>query len=73
MNEWVNGGFFLFELQAFELLRDFESLEVEALPFLSSIGQLVAFMHNDFWQPMDTFREYKMLSDMWEKNEGRFW
>jgi glucose-1-phosphate cytidylyltransferase len=73
MNEWVNGGFFLFELQAFELLRDFESLEVEALPFLSSIGQLVAFMHNDFWQPMDTFREYKILSNMWEKNEGRFW
>jgi len=73
MNEWVNGGFFLFDAQAFEVLSKFESLEVEALPYLSSIGQLVAFKHAKFWQPMDTFREYKILSNMWEENGSKFW
>lgn len=73
MNEWVNGGFFLFDARAFEVLSNFKSLEVEALPFLSSIGQLVAFKHTKFWQPMDTYREFKILSKMWEENEGKFW
>lgn len=73
MNEWVNGGFLLFDVKAFEILSKFKSLEVEALPFLSSIGELVAFKHFEFWQPMDTFREYKILSDLWEENKGKFW
>lgn len=64
---WINGGFFVFEPKIFEYFTDDSSvLEREALERLASEGQLVAFRHDGFWQPMDTLREKQQLESMWQ-------
>ena len=74
----INGGFFVFEPAFIErYLEDDETLTLESRPLqkLAEDGELMVFPHDGFWQPMDTFREWKMLESMW--NEGnapwKFW
>ncbi len=74
----INGGFFVFEPEFIErYLEDDETLTLESRPLqrLADDGELMVFPHEGFWQPMDTFREWKMLESMW--NEGnapwKFW
>jgi glucose-1-phosphate cytidylyltransferase len=43
--------------------------EHKPLNTLANMGELVAFEHNDFWQPMDTLREKNLLEDLW--NTGK--
>jgi len=55
---WINGGFFVLEPEvANYVLNDQEPFESGALPKLTSIGELMAYQHKGFWQPMDTLRE----------------
>jgi glucose-1-phosphate cytidylyltransferase len=37
---------------------------------LAADGQLAAFRHDGFWQPMDTLRERKMLEELWESGKA---
>jgi glucose-1-phosphate cytidylyltransferase len=67
--DWINGGFFIFKPQIFDYLSPEIVLENEPLQKLTSENQLAAFKHEGFWQPMDTFRESKLLNDLW--NSGR--
>jgi len=65
---YINGGFFIFDsTRIWEYLgKDSQSvLEREPLQRLVADGQLAAFEHAGFWQPMDTFREYALLNDLW--------
>ncbi|HEU4630950.1 MAG TPA: glucose-1-phosphate cytidylyltransferase [Gemmatimonadaceae bacterium] len=63
---WINGGFFVFEPGVFEYLADDETiLEREPLERLAADGQLMAFRHEGFWQPMDTLREKELLESLW--------
>lgn len=64
-DDWVNGGFFIFENQIFEYLHDESVLEQEPLKALTAISELSAFKHGSFWRPMDTYRESKELNDLW--------
>lgn len=67
---WINGGFFVFQREALDLIEgDSESLEQGLLRKLSEIGQLKAYSHDGFWQCMDTYREMELLNDLWR--EGR--
>ena len=60
---WINGGFFVLEPSVKQKLNeDDEPFETGALPTLVTEGQLSAFHHPDFWQPMDTLREKNELS-----------
>ena len=68
MSNWVNMGFFFFTPGIFENLRDGEALEDGALSRLARSGTLAANPHNGFWEPMDTFREYKMLQELWDSS-----
>lgn len=62
---WINGGFFVLEPGVENYVhRDNEPFEVGALPRLVEEGQLMAFEHQGFWQPMDTLREKQELSRM---------
>lgn len=62
---WINGGFFVFEPEVLDYLTDDNSiLEREALENLAADGELVAFRHYGFWQPMDTLREKQQLEAM---------
>jgi glucose-1-phosphate cytidylyltransferase len=45
-------------------------LEQGPLVDLAEAGQLTAYRHTGFWQPMDTFRESKLLNDLWASGEA---
>ncbi len=65
---FINGGFFVVDAKRIwpYLGTDpKEILEREPLRRLAREGQLAAFPHTGFWQPMDTAREYAMLNEMW--------
>jgi glucose-1-phosphate cytidylyltransferase len=63
---WINGGFFVFEPGIFDYLPDdATSLEQEPLEQVAGRGQLMAFRHDGFWQPMDTVRERQLLESLW--------
>jgi len=63
---WINGGFFVFEPAIFDLLTDDSTvLEREPLEQLANRGELMAFYHAGFWQPMDTLREKQILENLW--------
>lgn len=64
--DWINGGFFVFEPEVFNYLHDDETvLEREPLERLAADGQLMAYRHGGFWQPMDTLREKELLESLW--------
>jgi glucose-1-phosphate cytidylyltransferase len=63
---YINAGFFVFEPAVLEYLADDSVLEQEPLEALADAGQLVAYRHDGFWQPMDTYRESTMLNEMWD-------
>jgi glucose-1-phosphate cytidylyltransferase len=67
---WINAGFFVFEPAIFNYLNQDSVLETDPLSTLAAEGQLVAFKHEGFWQPMDTFRELTILNEMWETNSA---
>lgn len=59
---WINGGFFLLSPRIFDLLGDSQcSFEVDVLPKLAEIGELSAYKHDGFWQPVDTVRDLYRL------------
>lgn len=63
---WINGGFFVFEPAVLDYLTDDSTiLEKEPLERLAADGQLMAFRHEGFFQPMDTVRERDMLEALW--------
>lgn len=63
---WINGGFFVFEPGFFDYLKDDSTiLEREALEDAVADGELMAFTHTGFWQPMDTLREKQNLEALW--------
>lgn len=67
---WINGGFFVFEPQVLgRIAGDATVLEKEPLEGLASDGQLVAYKHGGFWQPMDTLRDKIHLEQLW--NSGK--
>ena len=68
----INGGYFVLSKKVFDYLDDREDLifEREPLSRLAADGQLMAYRHDGFWLPMDTYREYQMLEKMWAKGEA---
>lgn len=67
-NSWINGGFFVLEPGIFNVIENPNiSWERGPLEKLASIGQLSAFKHPGFWQPMDTLRDKRYLEELWER------
>ena len=64
----INGGFFVFErafIDRYLSDRDDLMLEGEPLQRLAADGELMVWPHQGFWQPMDTYREWKLLEKLW--------
>ncbi len=62
---WINGGFFLLEAKVSKYINSLsEPFETGALPKLTLEGQLMAYEHFGFWQPMDTLREKNDLEKL---------
>jgi glucose-1-phosphate cytidylyltransferase len=67
----INGGFFVLSPKCLDLIEgDDSSWEVTPLTRLASVGQMMAFEHNDFWQPMDTLREKNLLEELWASGKA---
>lgn len=68
---WINGGFFVMEPSVFDYIDgDATILEREPLEKLAKDGQLVAYKHDGFWQPMDTLRDKLLLENLWEDDRA---
>lgn len=64
---WINGGFFVLEPEVLNFIeKDSTSWEKEPLERLALEGELMAYFHDGFWQPMDTLREQRILEELWE-------
>mgnify|MGYP001197298596 CR=1 FL=1 len=67
----INGGFFVLSPKCLDRIEgDQTSWEGEPLMSLARDGQLMAFEHNGFWQPMDTLREKNLLEDLWVSGQA---
>ena len=64
---WINGGFFVLERSVFDYLKDDTTVwERDPLEALARDGQISAYTHEGFWQPMDTLRDKLKLEDLWQ-------
>jgi glucose-1-phosphate cytidylyltransferase len=73
---WINGGFFVLEPAVMEYIEgDLTQWEREPLERLARDGQLMAFRHDGFWQPMDTLRDKRQLEWLWTNGKApwRVW
>jgi glucose-1-phosphate cytidylyltransferase len=68
---WVNGGYFVLEPAAIDYIEsDLSIWEREPMERLARDGQLSAFRHDGFWQPMDTLRDKMVLDQLWEAGKA---
>lgn len=69
---YVNGGYMVCEHGFFDYLPDSPSVMLEREPMdrLVHAGQLNAYKHEGFWQPMDTYQEAQHLNQLWSKNQA---
>lgn len=64
---WINGAFFVLEPGIFDYVDgDATQWEKEPLEGLARDGQLRAYKHENFWQCMDTLRDWKLLEHLWD-------
>lgn len=68
---WINGGFFVMQPEVIDYIADDStSWEGDPMTALAEEGQLQAFEHHGFWQPMDTLREKNMLEELWQNDKA---
>lgn len=68
---WINGGFFVLEPEFFDLIDgDYTVLEEEPLERAAEAGQLKAYIHDGFWQCMDTMRDKNVLENLWQSGQA---
>ena len=66
---FVSGGFFVFQREVFDYLSDDPQLflELDPLQRIARDGQLSVYLHQGFWHPMDTYRDYLHLNGLWRQ------
>jgi glucose-1-phosphate cytidylyltransferase len=68
---WINGGFMVLEPRVMDYIEgDDTILERGPLERLAQDGQLAAYRHEGFWQPMDTLREKQLLENLWQSGKA---
>jgi glucose-1-phosphate cytidylyltransferase len=68
---WINGGFFVLSPGVLEYIEGPQTVWEQApLSALASEGELMAFKHSGFWQPMDTLRDKNHLEELWAKGNA---
>ncbi|PCI94982.1 glucose-1-phosphate cytidylyltransferase [Candidatus Aerophobetes bacterium] len=69
--EWISCGFFVLEPEVLRLIDSDETpWEKKPLEALAQQGELMAFKHGGYWQPMDTLKDQKTLESLWLKNDA---
>ena len=68
---WINGGFFVLEPEVIDYIEDDNtSWEKKPMELLAQAGELAAFRHTGFWQPMDTLRDKNYLEELWQAGKA---
>lgn len=68
---WINGGFFVLSPKILDYLTDDRTIwEREPMEQLAKEGQVSAYFHSGFWQPMDTLRDKVHLEDLWDSGKA---
>jgi glucose-1-phosphate cytidylyltransferase len=68
---WINGGYFVLNRSVLDYIADDETpWEAEPLQQLAEVGELFAYRHEGFWQPMDTLREKHHLEELWQNGQA---
>lgn len=68
---WINGGFFVLSPKVFDYIAGDQTIwEREPMDKLAREGQIVAFSHYGFWQPLDTLRDKNHLEDLWKSGNA---
>lgn len=68
---WINGGYFVLEPSVIDLIDGDQCIwEDKPLSTLAQSGQLNAYFHRGFWQPMDTLRDKQKLEQLWDSNKA---
>lgn len=68
---WINGGFFVLSPECIDYIdSDNTAWEHKPLKDIAIKGELIAYEHKDFWQPMDTLREKSLLEELWESGKA---
>ncbi|HNL02410.1 MAG TPA: glucose-1-phosphate cytidylyltransferase, partial [Leptospiraceae bacterium] len=68
---WINAGFFVMQPEVLNYIEnDSTILERAPLEGLAAKGELHAFKHRGFWQPMDTLRDKRQLEEMWASGKA---
>ena len=68
---WINGGFFVMSPRALDRIEgDATPWEAEPMDALAREGELMAYEHHGFWQPMDTLREKNLLEELWQSGQA---
>jgi len=67
----ISGGFFVLNRKVFDYLTDDDSCNFERGPLaqLAEEGQLAVYLHDGFWQCMDTYRDFSLLNEMWDAGD----
>lgn len=69
--DWINGGFFVLSASALDMIDgDDSQWETAPMQRLATAGQLAAYRHNGFWQPMDTLRDKNLLEELWASGQA---
>lgn len=67
----INGGFFILSPKVLNYVNDINMpWEQDPLRALASDGELMAFEHSGFWQPMDTLRDKQLLQELWQSGRA---
>ncbi|MEF8709935.1 MAG: glucose-1-phosphate cytidylyltransferase [Candidatus Accumulibacter propinquus] len=67
----INGGFFVLSPKCLALIEgDHTSWESTPLTRLAAMGEMMAFEHQGFWQPMDTLRDKNLLEELWARDQA---
>ena len=69
MDDWVSSGLFVFSPKIIDSLEPNTMFENSLIPDLAQKGELVAFRHDGFWEPVDTYRELMALQEMARNGE----
>jgi glucose-1-phosphate cytidylyltransferase len=72
VDSYINGGFFIFERKFLDYLTVDDACQLERGPLerLVADDQLRAYVHDGFWQCMDTVRDMKLLNDLWGRGRA---
>ncbi len=72
LDQWINGGFFVFDRRIFKYLDDNDILEKKPFERLASEKELVAYRLKGFWKCMDTYKDHLDLNEIWENGDPRW-